>query len=78
MKMTQRFLVLTCLCFVGCNSDTSDSVVSAPQNADTATTENASGDETQEILDAKDVLAAAISQAKNEDKRVFVHLGAPW
>ncbi len=29
-------------------------------------------------LDANEVFAAALTQAKKEDKRVFVRLGAPW
>jgi hypothetical protein len=29
-------------------------------------------------IDAEDVLAAAMKTAAKEDKRVIVHLGAPW
>ena len=29
-------------------------------------------------LDANDVFAAALAQAKKEDKRVFIRVGAPW
>ena len=31
-----------------------------------------------EQLDAEVVLASALTQAKSDDKNVFVHLGAPW
>jgi hypothetical protein len=29
-------------------------------------------------LDANTALASALTQAKSDDKNVFVHLGAPW
>jgi hypothetical protein len=34
--------------------------------------------ESAERLDAEVVLAGALGEAKSADKRVFIHVGAPW
>lgn len=82
---TARFLLGLSVCvFVGCNTSTTEptaeaqsfSVEPAVQAADLEA--GAGEQEEASKLNATEVLAAAISQAKQEDKRVFVHLGAPW
>lgn len=89
MKMTQQFFSLaTCglflFAFAGCGGSSSDSTVSSQQTAmgeatdavDASLVDKTAADTS--LNDAKKVLAAAIKQAQEEDKRVFVHLGAPW
>ena len=81
--MTRCFLLLALLLsFAGCGvreqaqniAQGETSLANAPSSTEPAADEPAS----QEKLDARAVLLAATVKAKDEDKRVLVHLGAPW
>ena len=73
---------LVCIVFIGCTTEIPKTVVPS-----TVSTEPKGGeaefphDETAantSSSDATDVFANAMKQAADDDKRVLVHLGAPW
>lgn len=81
--MTRCFLLLALvLGFAGCGereqaqniAQGETSLANVPSSTEPAADEPAS----QEKQDARAVLLAATVKAKVEDKRVLVHLGAPW
>ncbi|GAB5406755.1 MAG: hypothetical protein Aurels2KO_49860 [Aureliella sp.] len=79
MKSTLRWIAVGSLsiALTGCSGDTelsgsSGSLGSAPA------TEKQTSDPAAPKQDARKVLAAALTSAKDNDQRVFVHVGAPW
>ena len=85
--MCHRLVVVMLLAFVlGCSNQDSTSTVPMPGDAESSAGVASQVEDGATIesniesgkQNAEQVLAAAISLAKAEDKRVFVHLGAPW
>lgn len=83
--MKRCFLLLTLalfLGFAGCGKQEQAQTTAQGESslANDAGTKEPEADEpaSQEKLDARAVLLAATVKAKVEDKRVLVHLGAPW
>ena len=83
--MMQRTFMVSMLlaALVGCSNQAETLTGPAPTVAvetESSTAETQPTEAPTDIgkQDAEQILAAAIARAETEDKRVFVHLGAPW
>lgn len=68
------------LLIAGCTDSTRENEVGNGKTS-SAVAENGSGGsdaDRQSAVDAEQVLASALENARANDKRVLVHLGAPW
>ncbi len=78
-------LIFACLLFGGCadsareEKPTTDDATAGELAAQPATAESVSGKALADTSnDATILLASTLERAKAADKRVMVHLGAPW